>query len=107
MENQAQCPAGGHVFTPTNEPPEFQQHIYWQAYMDGDWYDDDEGFLYIITAETSDLEHYGPENEIMDEINRLSRQKGMPTEDDCVALGLFRIYEHQKRWTPEDGYYYT
>jgi hypothetical protein len=73
---------------------------------EADWYADEQGTLYMIPQAGVVAEIEGPDGPVIDELNRLCREQGMPTAEQCEALGLIPIYNHQKRFHPVDGYYY-
>lgn len=81
---------------------EFEQYL-----MDGDWYDNENGSLFIIPQANVVAEIEGPDGSTMDELNRLCREQGMPTLDDCDALMLQPVSTILRRFSPKDGYYHA
>ena len=73
------------------------------------WYEDEEGFLYILPPVDMGHEGYGPDNDIMDELWRFVHEhKGHPcTEEETQSLGLTRVNYILWRWSPEDGFYHA
>ena len=78
-----------------------------ECLWEGDWFEDGEGCLYIVPLPGVVAETEGLDGEILDEINRRCRDHDQLTDADVEELGLVRIPDVLKRWTPEDGYYHA
>lgn len=72
-----------------------------------DWFEDEEGYLYIIPHREVVADSYGPDTPIEDELNRLMGAKGRITESDCRRLKVVRIPPVLYRFNPVDGYYHA
>jgi len=75
--------------------------------INGEWFEDEDGYFYIIPQKGIVCESVGPDNETEDELNRLMEANGEITAEDCDRLGLTRIGEMLKRFDEEDGYYHA
>jgi hypothetical protein len=86
---------------------ETQQYIEEEHYMEGNWYVDREGFLYIVPLGPED-EVIGPDGPKLELIARACRHCGGVLPDEaCKCIGLNRIPHVSKRFSPEEGYYYA
>lgn len=47
----------------------------------------------------------GPEDGILDQLNTLCRDHGMPTKEEYTALGLLYVQPTFRRFFPGDGFY--
>jgi hypothetical protein len=72
--------------------------------MGDDWYVDTEGLLSIMPAAGAVAESEGPDTATEDELNRLYRKHGGPSEDELTPSSLARIDSWQKRVSALDGY---
>ena len=75
------------------------------ALMNSVWLEDDDGFLYIIGDENSEIE--GPDGHILDSLNALLRETGKLTPADLESLDLILVDDGLKRWNPVDGFYHA
>ena len=73
----------------------------------GDWFDDREGFLYIVPMSNVVSDCEGPDNETMDAINAACRDHDRLTDADVERLGLIRIPDGLKRFDSQSGYYHA
>jgi hypothetical protein len=78
------------------------------AIMDGSWFIDEQRNFYIVPLDP-EMENTGPDNAIMDALNKACRENGgvLPEDFDYEALGLSIIGDKVKRWNAIDGYYYA
>jgi hypothetical protein len=88
---------------------EAQQYIEEEHCMEGDWYVDDDGFLYIVPYPPDTVaEIEGFDGPVLDALNAACRENDGVVPDSVVdALGLACVPHVLKRFSPEDGYYYT
>lgn len=75
------------------------------ALMNSVWVEDEDGFLYIIGDENSEIE--GPDGETLDALNALLRERGELCPMELQALGLVVVDDVLKRWNPVDGFYHA
>ena len=68
----------------------------------GDWFSDQDRQLYIIPL---DGDSFGPDDEIMDKIEKAYREKGQLSDNDMKRLGLEKVLPVLKRFSPDRGYY--
>jgi hypothetical protein len=77
--------------------------------MNGQWVEDDDGFLYIIPVAEEEAGVEGPDNAMCDQLEELHAQFA----GECLspsllaAMGLHEIPDHLKRFSPEEGYYHA
>lgn len=74
---------------------------------EADWFEDEEGNLYIVPLPDVVAECEGPDNDIMDAINAACRDHDRLTDEDCERLGLTPVGGVFKRFNPHDGYYHA
>jgi hypothetical protein len=86
---------------------ETRQYDYCNWIMDADWFDDAQGFLFIVPQKDVVAEIEGPDGPILDAMNAACQDHGEITEEDCTRLGLTRVSDILKRFSPEDGYYHA
>lgn len=72
-----------------------------------DWFEDEEDNLYVVPLPGVVAECEGPDNRHMDAINAICRTRGRLSDADCERLGLTRIPDILKRFSPQDGYYHA
>lgn len=75
--------------------------------LNADWFDDEEGNLYIVPLPEVVAECEGPDNETMDKINACCRDHDRLTHEDCDKLRLTRVMDILKRFNSQDGYYHA
>lgn len=75
--------------------------------MAADWFDDQDGFLYIVPRPEVVAENEGPDGPLIDAMNAACRDHAELTDEDCRRLGLTRVDEVLKRFNPIDGYYHA
>lgn len=75
--------------------------------MDGEWFEDYDGFLFIIPKPDVVAEIEGPDGILLDAINAACRDHGELTDLDCEKLELKRIPYCLKRWDCKCGYYHA
>lgn len=83
------------------------KYLYQEHLDKGDWFEDEEGFLYIIPRPDVVAEIDGPDNAIMVELNRLCREHGGVSDEDAERLGFTRVDDVLKRFSDEDGFYHA
>lgn len=93
--------ADGHL---TWESPEVQAHI--KSLIWGEWYEDEEGYLYIVMDEAGDQVH-GPDNEMADAMTVALNGGALSYRLEEFIEGLFYIDYILRRFTPEDGFYHA
>jgi hypothetical protein len=81
--------------------------LYCDWLMEADWFDDRDGFLFIVPRPEIVAEVEGPDGPLLDAINAACRDHDELTEQDCERLGLLRVDEALKRFNPVDGYYHA
>lgn len=76
--------------------------------MEGQWFEDGEGFLYIVPALDAVAEVEGPDNALLDRLNWLARRypDAIPTAE-TERLSLREVPYVLRRWTPLDGFYHA
>ena len=80
--------------------------------LDGLWLESEDGELYILPTDTlgSHDEVIGPDDQTADRLMevwcRFSDPHSIP-EDRLEELGLTRVADALKRWSPQDGYYHA
>jgi len=76
------------------------------AIMDGRWFMDERNNFYIVPTDPT-YENTGPDNQVMDALNKACRENNgvLPDDFDYEALGLTEVPDGLKRWNPTDGYY--
>jgi hypothetical protein len=80
------------------------EHIFFQELMDGEWFVDDEGYLYILPIEGAILDSEGPDNEIMDALDRAPS----PVPQELIdRYHLCDISSTFRRWNPKEGFYHA
>ena len=75
--------------------------------VNGEWFEDAHGYLYIIPQKGTTCDSEGPDNETEYALNRLMEENGEITEGDCERLKVTKIGEMLKRFDEEDGYYHA
>ena len=80
---------------PDDMSEEYIYEVQW-----GEWYEDKDGFLYIITND----ELYGPDNEMYDAIIKALHRGVVPERLDG-ALPLTHVGYILRRHSQEDGFY--
>ena len=88
-----------------NNETGFYEDVPWLR--EGIWYEDDNGFLYIIPPQDAIAECEGPDNDIMDIIEAHSREGGIFDETYGEMLGLMYIHDFLKRFSDYEGYYHA
>ena len=83
---------------------ETQQHIYFRELMDGEWFEDEEGLLYILPVAGTIISDEGPDNATMDVLRAAWPPIRQAILDD---RGLVRIPSAIRRFNPIDGYYHA
>ena len=71
----------------------------------GQWLEDEEGFLYIVPKGVAEIE--GPDNAMLDSITVAQMNTGEVLDSDIDRLGLVEIPEHLKRFSEADGYFHA
>lgn len=89
----------GQIQSPLSDTLHDKQEATWN----GDWFEDHQQNLYIVPTDQSPTK--GPNNEIKEAIDAARLQQGCLTQEDQENIGLFRIPDHLKRFTPQNGYY--
>jgi hypothetical protein len=84
---------------------ETEKYIFNPALLKGDWFEDNDGFLYIIPTDDGEID--GPDTCIMDALNKLCRENGKVTDRDAECLELTRVDEVLKRFSEEEGFYHA
>lgn len=94
---------------------EKREYVYSDELMEGEWFEDEEGFLYILPTLEAVMDSEGPDNKIMDALSQC-REKYRPNNypDSAVALvkicrlyNLNEIHSHLRRWSVQDGFYHA
>ena len=85
-----------------NETGEYDE-VDWA--MDAGWYEDDEGRLYIIAPDWIVDESIGPDNRLMERLNGVVARGHVIADAICDMIGVTRVPQALKRFSPEDGYY--
>ncbi len=91
---------------------EARVYLFEEWYDEGDWFEDEEGFLYIVPV-GDDAEIIGPDNETEDWLNQYYRDheiKGwvsIPSEQQLAKHGLVEIPAVLRRFDPDCGYYHA
>lgn len=82
---------------------------FWKDDFDSQWFEDDDGFLYIIGGPGRDDLALGPDNETSDRILGTLRASGSNrlSKDEITSLGLLEIPDVLKRFNPLDGFYHA
>jgi hypothetical protein len=75
--------------------------------MNADWFDDQNGFLFIVPRPEIVAEIEGPDGPLLDAMNAACRDHNELTDQDCERLGLLRVDDVLKRFNPVDGYYHA
>ena len=75
--------------------------------MNSEWFEDSEGFLFIVPKSDVVAEIEGPDGILLDAINAACRDHGELTDTDCEKLKLKRIPNCLKRWDNKCGYYHA
>lgn len=75
--------------------------------IDADWFEDGDGFLFIVPRPEVVAEIDGPDGAMIDELNAACRDHEQITDADCDRLGLVRVDDALKRFDPETGYYHA
>jgi hypothetical protein len=81
--------------------------LYCEWLMDADWFDDAEGFLFIVPRPEIVAEIEGPDGPLLDAMNAACRDHAELTDGDCERLDLLRVNGVLKRFNPVDGYYHA
>ena len=81
--------------------------VYCDWLMDADWFDDPAGMLFVVPQPDTVPEIEGPDGALLDKMNAACRDHGELTDQDCERLGLMRVDDVLKRFSPEDGYYHA
>lgn len=86
-----------------------QQFDFFQELWDGDWYEDENRFLYILPPYDAHMDNYGPDNELMTRINGACRNLGrnINFEEATKEMGLRPVDRRLQRFNPKDGYYHA
>ena len=83
------------------------EYVSEKCYDEGDWFEDTEGFLYIVPV-GDDAETIGPDNKTEDWLNEHYREYSEePTEDELADHGLVTIHAVFRRFNSIDGYYHA
>jgi len=87
---------------------EARVYLFEEWYDEGDWFEDEEGFLYIVpTDEYGFAETIGPDNATEDWLNRYYHEHNeQPSEEELVKHGLHTIPVALRRFDPWCGYYH-
>lgn len=87
------------------DDPQVQEHI---RHLDRDceWYEDEEGFLYIVDEDSLDLVH-GPDNEMSDAIfDAAANGEALHRLDDVIP-GLCHVSYVLRRFSDTEGFYHA
>ena len=74
---------------------------------DGQWFDDREGFLYIIPQKGAVADSMGPDNALEDLLNIVVEALGYVPPEMKDILGVTKIPLVLRRFNPENGYYHA
>ena len=88
---------------------EARVYLFEEWYDEGDWFEDEEGFLYIVpTDEYGFAETIGPDNETKDWLNNYYLYHNeVPNNDQLTDHGLVEIPAVLRRFDPDCGYYHA
>ena len=75
--------------------------------MAADWFEDTNGFLFIVPRPQVVAEIDGPDGPLMDAMNAACSGHSELTDKDCEKLELTRVDDVLKRFHPLDGYYHA
>ena len=84
---------------------ETRRYLYDDGLFYGDWYVDEDGFLFIIPLDEQEID--SPDGEILDRLNAICREYDVVLDEEAEELGLNRVACNLKRFSEEDGYYYA
>jgi len=91
---------------------ETRLYLFDEWYDEGDWFEDEDGFLYIVPVGDG-AETIGPDNETEDWLNayyRDNEEEGWvphPSDELLKKHGLHTIPPVLRRFNPYDGYYHA
>jgi len=88
---------------------ETRVYLFEEWYDEGDWFEDKEGFLYIMpTDDYGTAESLGPDNKTEDWLNWHYREYNeRPTEEELTTHGLHDIPPVLRRFDSDCGFYHA
>lgn len=79
----------------------------YNACAEGHWFEDEDGFLYILPPKGVIASNEGPDNATMDKLGAIIEKRGHVSEAECAKLHVTSVERPLRRWNEKDGYYHA